>query len=109
MSSAARARWRSTLRLVAQPTTRLEYRSRITARYSQPCSVHKKVMSVTQDSLGRTAVKLRSSRFGAIGKLCFESVVVRKRRRQRATSLLSRISLATRLRLTRAPEAFRSA
>jgi len=34
-----------------------------------------------------------------MGKLCFESVVVRKRRRQRATSLFSRIqpgySLAT--------------
>ena len=36
-------------------------------------------MSVTHDWFGRSAVKLRSSTFGAMGKLCFESVVVRKR------------------------------
>jgi hypothetical protein len=61
----------------------------ITARYSQPCSVQMNVMSVTQDVFGLTAVKSRPSRFGAIGKSCFESVVLRNRRRVIATSLFS--------------------
>jgi hypothetical protein len=66
-------------------------------------------MSVTQASSGPAAVKSRSSTFGAIGKLCFESVVLRNRRRVRAARSFSRISLATRLRPTRSPVAWSSA
>ena len=69
---------RSTLWLVAQPTTRLENRSSMTARYSQPWRVQRNVMSVTQDSSGPCAAM---SRFGAMGKVCFESVILRQRRR----------------------------
>jgi hypothetical protein len=47
VSRAASARWRSTFWLVAQPTTRLENRSRITAKYSHPCAVQRNVMSLT--------------------------------------------------------------
>jgi hypothetical protein len=81
----------------------------MTARYSQPCLVHRNVMSVTHASSGPAAVKSCSSTFGAIGKPCFESVVLRKRRRVVAAKSLSRISLAMRLRPTRSPVAWSSA
>jgi hypothetical protein len=53
---------------IDQPTTARENRSRIAATYTQPDVVQTYVMSVTQRSLGRWAVKSRDSRFGATGR-----------------------------------------
>lgn len=83
MSSALSARWRSLLVLSAQPTTRREWRSRITARYSQAPGVRKNVTSPTQRWFGADAVKSWLSRFGAASTVCSLSVVRTKRRRSR--------------------------
>ncbi|CAG9183481.1 hypothetical protein LMG23994_05141 [Cupriavidus pinatubonensis] len=63
--------------LIDQPTTSRLNRSRTTARYSHPSSVQMYVMSDVKTWFGAVGAKLRSSRFGATGNLCFESVVTR--------------------------------
>jgi hypothetical protein len=67
----------SFLALVAQPTTRREYRSSITARNSHPSRVVTHVTSVTHPSLGAVTSKSRSTTLGAMGSAWAESVVAR--------------------------------
>src|SRR5262249_20821142 len=50
---------------IAQPTTRRENRSKITARYNQPSDVSTAVQSVTHLVLGASAVKSRLRILGA--------------------------------------------
>ena len=73
--SASQTSWAVMRSDMAQPTTRREYRSITVAKYSQPSSVHRYVMSLTYFWFGALAVKSCCSRFGATGKLCFEFVV----------------------------------
>ncbi|AME28104.2 hypothetical protein AXG89_29990 (plasmid) [Burkholderia sp. PAMC 26561] len=61
--------------LIDQPTTSRLNRSSTIARYSQPSSVQIYVMSEVKTWLGASVVKFLSSKLGAIGSLCFESVV----------------------------------
>jgi hypothetical protein len=64
--SARIARSRFKRLLTAQPITRRECRSGITARYSQPSRVQMQLMSPAHFWLGQSAVKSRSSRLGAM-------------------------------------------
>jgi hypothetical protein len=73
--SASHARSAVMRSAIAQPTTRREYRSITTARYSQPSSVHRYVMSPTHFWFGAVVLKSCPSRFGATGRLCVEFVV----------------------------------
>jgi hypothetical protein len=61
-TSAAEAR-----SLIDQPTMRREKMSIVAARYSQPSSVARYVMSETQTAFGLVVVKHRFSRFSATG------------------------------------------
>ena len=55
ISNACRTNGSSLLVLMAQPTTKRENRSRITARYSHPSLVHTYVVSLTHLRLGASA------------------------------------------------------
>src|SRR5205807_6072810 len=55
----------SSVAAIAQPTTRRENRSRITARYSQPSAVSTALVSVTHLLLGADAANSRLRRLGA--------------------------------------------
>ena len=45
------------------------------ARYSQPSSVQRQVMSEVQTWFGAVGVKFRANKLSATGCVCFESVV----------------------------------
>jgi len=70
--------------------------------------VHTQVTSVTQTLLTLGAVKSRRSRFGAIGLVCFESVVALNQRLRFAAIPALRMTRATRFSLVRIPFARRS-
>ena len=83
---------------MAQPTIAREYTSRTAARYSQPSRVGMYVTSLSQQALGRSALKHRLTKLGKISLVLRESVVTRKRRIALGTICALRISLATVLR-----------
>ena len=91
------------------PTMRRENKSRMTARYSQPCCVHTYVISATHARSGASTVNSLSSTLSATGSLWSESVVFRNRGLRRPTMPFSRIRRATRLRPTSNPWATSSA
>jgi hypothetical protein len=66
MFSARIAKFRFMRLLTAQPMTRREYRSRITARYNQPSPVQMYDMSPAHFWLMASAEKSWSSRLGAM-------------------------------------------
>jgi hypothetical protein len=91
-----------------QPSTRREYRSMTVARYNQPSSVHKYVISPTYFWLGAEAEKSCWSRLGATGRLCFEFVVALNFFAALARNLWRRILLAIVLRSYGCPASSRS-
>jgi hypothetical protein len=58
-----------------QPTTEREYRSMMTARYSQPSELIRYVMSPAHFWFGAVATKFCSNKLGDTGKLWSLSVV----------------------------------
>jgi hypothetical protein len=88
---------------IAQPTQRREKQSTTTARYSLPSHVAISVRSATQSRFGAVGAKSRRTRSGAVAMPGTETVVRPLGRRTTPDSPASRISRATRLRLTRTP------
>lgn len=98
--------WR---RPIAQPTTRRLNASTVAARYSGRVAVGTSVMSETHSWFGAEAENSRFTRSGAGRRSAFRMVVRNFRRRVTPVSPCSRISRATRFRLTEIPEARSSA
>jgi hypothetical protein len=83
---------------MAQPTTALEYKSRMTATESHPCVVGIDVISVTHLVLGSVAVHSRCKTLGATGWVASRLGVSTRRCLRRAASSAFPIKRATRLR-----------